>query len=257
MSDHPAGPDWWLASDGRWYPPDQTPPVPPPQTWATPPQDPTPRSGLSTGAIVALVIACVVGVLGILVAIGLLVGSDDDDSTVAPAEVPAGFVTVEGDGVSIGTPERWEVIDAADLAMGTEEFAEAFPDAPTGMIEQGLDAVEQGAVLVAFDFSDSAFAQNVNILEVPAEASLAQVGDDAEQQLALLGGEVLASERVELPLGEAARIAYTFPIALQDGTSTPVEGVQYYVPVDGRTYIVTVTAGADLADQMIETFRVS
>jgi len=21
MSDTPAGPDWWLASDGKWYPP--------------------------------------------------------------------------------------------------------------------------------------------------------------------------------------------------------------------------------------------
>jgi hypothetical protein len=25
MSDQPAGPNWWQASDGRWYPPEQSP----------------------------------------------------------------------------------------------------------------------------------------------------------------------------------------------------------------------------------------
>jgi len=30
MSDVQQGPDWWLASDGRWYPPQQAAPAPPP-----------------------------------------------------------------------------------------------------------------------------------------------------------------------------------------------------------------------------------
>lgn len=30
MSDHQAGPGWWLASDGRWYPPESRPAPPPP-----------------------------------------------------------------------------------------------------------------------------------------------------------------------------------------------------------------------------------
>lgn len=30
MSDVSQGPGWWLASDGKWYPPDQAPPPPPP-----------------------------------------------------------------------------------------------------------------------------------------------------------------------------------------------------------------------------------
>lgn len=34
MSETPQAPDWWLASDGRWYPP-ESPPGPPPA-----PQDP-------------------------------------------------------------------------------------------------------------------------------------------------------------------------------------------------------------------------
>ena len=39
MSDMAQGPDWWLASDGKWYPPNsrfpQPPPPPPPPGVAT------------------------------------------------------------------------------------------------------------------------------------------------------------------------------------------------------------------------------
>ena len=41
MSDAAQGPDWWQASDGKWYPPDQhpdsQPAAPPPAAGATPP----------------------------------------------------------------------------------------------------------------------------------------------------------------------------------------------------------------------------
>jgi hypothetical protein len=32
MSDVAQGPGWWLASDGKWYPPESAPAPPPPQT---------------------------------------------------------------------------------------------------------------------------------------------------------------------------------------------------------------------------------
>jgi hypothetical protein len=42
MSDVQQGPDWWLASDGKWYPPQQTaPPSPPPS--GPPPMAPPPQ----------------------------------------------------------------------------------------------------------------------------------------------------------------------------------------------------------------------
>jgi len=40
MSEQPQGPGWWLASDGRYYPPQQQPGYPPPQP-QYPPQQPT------------------------------------------------------------------------------------------------------------------------------------------------------------------------------------------------------------------------
>jgi hypothetical protein len=114
-------------------------------------------------------------------------------------------------------------------------------------------------VLVAFDLSgQDAFASNVNVVDVPGEAPLRAIEGQAASQLTSLGGEVLDSGIVELPVGEALRIEYTLEVALPDGSTFPAEGVQFYVPVDGRTFIITVSAGegaAALADEMIATFE--
>jgi len=126
-------------------------------------------------------------------------------------------------------------------------------------VEQGLGLFENGAVLVAFDFSGEQFADNVNVVEIPGEAPLEEIEGPATQQLSSLGGEVLDSGIVDVGPGEALRIEYTLAVALPDGSSVPAEGVQYYIPIDGSTYIVTVSTGsavADLADVMIETFSV-
>lgn len=291
MSDVQPGPDWWQASDGKWYAPEQAPPVPPAAEWSptAPPPGPPPSSG-SSGSKTPLIVAGVIGVLVLLVgALVLFSGGDDDDDdevittttteeeedtdttdddgsdTTAedpdddPAELPGGYELLEGDGVSIGAPEGWELIAAEDLALGGEDFSSAFPDAPEGLVEQGLGLFENGAVLVAFDFGGEQFADNVNVVEIPGEAPLEEIEDPAAQQLSSLGGEVIDSAIVEVAAGEALRIEYTLAVALPDGSSVPAEGVQYYIPIDGSTYIVTVSTGsevADLADVMIETFTV-
>ena len=43
MSDTSQGPGWWLASDGKWYPPQNPPPAPP-----APPSSPMPTPSPST-----------------------------------------------------------------------------------------------------------------------------------------------------------------------------------------------------------------
>ena len=40
MSDVPPGPGWWIASDGRWYPPEAHPAATAPPAWAVPPSGP-------------------------------------------------------------------------------------------------------------------------------------------------------------------------------------------------------------------------
>jgi len=71
MSDQSQGPGWWIASDGKWYPPESAPTTPQP---VGPP--PKPRR---TGLIVALAVVVVVVVAGALL---LLAGGSDDDGAV-------------------------------------------------------------------------------------------------------------------------------------------------------------------------------
>ncbi len=276
MSEVQQGPGWWLASDGKWYPPDQAPPVPAPETWATPPPGPPPTKGLSGGAIAALVAGGVIGLLVLLVvAIGVLgsesektfertgeaitdagSGEGDDRDTVV---VPDGFAVLDGDGVSIAAPAGWELLGPEAMTMSEEEFARAFPDAPPGMAEQASSVFEEGAVLVAFDLGGGSFASNINVIDIPGEAPLSAIEGEAASQLGALGGAVVESGIVDIPVGEALRVVYTLPVAGPGGSSQPAAGAQYYVPRDGRTYVVTISTGTGagaLGDQMIETFRV-
>ena len=86
MSDTSGGDGWWLASDGKWYPPEQAPgaaPPPPPQAVETAPA-PTKGGGLAVAALVLGIIGVLFGlipltffmawVLGVLALIFGLVG---------------------------------------------------------------------------------------------------------------------------------------------------------------------------------------
>ena len=140
MSDQSHGPGWWLASDGRWYPPDQAPAVPPPETWATPPPGPPPSSGTSKGAVIALVAVGGLVVLALLSVVALqLLGTEEDTSSetgtaIEAGGLPNGYEQIDGDGVSIAAPQGWQPISAEDFALTPEELRQAFPDAPEGML---------------------------------------------------------------------------------------------------------------------------
>ena len=288
MSDQSQGPGWWLASDGKWYPPDQAPAVPP-ETWGAPPVGPPPGSGMSTGAKVAIAVGGGIVALIVLSVIalqflgeettrsfqstGTAIDEADSDGTdaggtddggdgatpVAPADLPDGYAVIQGDGVSIATPDHWEEVAPEDFAMSDEDFAAAFPDAPEGMIEQGTAFFDKGAVLVAFDFTRADFSSNVNVIDAPGEVPMGILEAQIETQIESLGGTLASLSRVDLPVGEAVRVEYSLDVALPDGSSTQAQGVQFYVPLDGRTYVITVTSDEDvsaMADQMIETFRV-
>ena len=208
-------------------------------------------AGVSGGAKAALIVGCVIGAVALFI-VGIVVlgeestssfsstgsvidgggdGDDGSDATLAPAEVPEGFALVEGDGVSIATPEGWTKLDADDVDMSAEEFADAFPDAPPEMVEQGVDMFGQGAVLVAFDFTDATFSSNVSIIDLPGEAPLGLVEDQARQQIEALGGAVVDSGSVDAPTGKATRLEYTLDVALPDGSTAPASGVQFYAAV--------------------------
>jgi hypothetical protein len=184
---------------------------------------------------------------------------DPTDGDPTDGEVPDGFTLLEGDGVAMAVPESWVQIDAADASLTPEELAELYPGASPELLEQGLAAFEQGAVLVATEVTSADFADNVNVLEAPTEVPLDVLEQQGEQEITSLGGQVESVERVDLPAGEAIRLAYSIEGVAPDGSAFTVRGVQHYVPIDGRTYIITVSSGADptpLSDPMAETFRV-
>src|SRR6266700_3558538 len=75
MSDTAQGSGWWQASDGRWYPPDARPGVPPPPEaasdgWAQPSVSQY-RTSTNGFAVAALVLG-IIGIPAVLVLVGLL-----------------------------------------------------------------------------------------------------------------------------------------------------------------------------------------
>lgn len=100
MSDAPQGPNWWQASDNRWYPPESHPnfrPPPPPVAAYTsagtaPEGSPTPRRKLWPWAV-----AGGFALLVLLTILGALVSPKDDENVVAREPVP----TTEPIGASV------------------------------------------------------------------------------------------------------------------------------------------------------------
>jgi hypothetical protein len=70
MSDQQQGPGWWLASDGRWYPPESHPAAP----LATPPSPPQ-KSGVESFGEALSSLGCALTLVGfgVLAVIFLLV----------------------------------------------------------------------------------------------------------------------------------------------------------------------------------------
>ncbi|MFP5255026.1 MAG: hypothetical protein ACLGI8_04155 [Acidimicrobiia bacterium] len=183
----------------------------------------------------------------------------DDGGNTAAASVPDGWKVVEGDGVSIAVPEEWIDVPLEDFELGREDLEELMPQADEAMLNQAVGVVQQGGVLLAFGPPDAGFTDNLNILRLPVSAELDQLEREAELGMEALGAEVHSLDRVELPSGEAIRVSYTAEFQSPDGPFS-VEGVQLYLPSDGATFVLTVSAVSDpgeLADQMAETFEVT
>ncbi len=100
MSDQPQGPDWWQASDGKWYPPQgDAGATPPPPSSAVPP----PEKKKRRGCVPILIGAGVVVVIIVVVAVVAGGGSNDDnktsskDSTAATVSKGVGSADVSAD----------------------------------------------------------------------------------------------------------------------------------------------------------------
>lgn len=81
------------------YPGPQQPPYQPPHhgqpTYPGPYGPPPPKKGMSTGAIVAIVLGSIFGGLVLLLLLGALVSTSDDDSKASPATTPTAEAPAE------------------------------------------------------------------------------------------------------------------------------------------------------------------
>lgn len=189
-------------------------------------------------------------------------GSDGTETTVADpdeADVPDGWQLVEGDGVSIAVPGGWMGVPLEDFDLGGEDLQEVLPNADEALLNQAAQVVRQGGVLLAFGPLDEMFTDNINILAMPIPATMSQLEQEARLGMDQLGADVISIDQVELPVGPAVRVEYTLDLQGPDGPAT-VEGIQFFVPQDRMTYVITVSTQADpgaVADDMAETFRVA
>lgn len=168
MSDSQQGPDWWQASDGRWYPPAP----PPPPAWPTAPATapapaPPGRSGGKTAAIV--VGAVVAGIFGValfaILAITFLGRSDEVDRAATLSELErdgegdqmkraareslAGvFTAAESDCIMDGLLERddltaGQILDYAEAPGSGGPVEAAYVELVPGCVDP--DAIVEGA----------------------------------------------------------------------------------------------------------------
>lgn len=114
MSDTPQGPGWWLASDGRFYPPEQaqTPPPPPPaapagfEATAGSPQGPqqpaTTSKNPSKKMIAILGIGAVLAAAATLTGAVIFLGGGGDPTVPGPEALGVSFTLVSFDSEDIG-----------------------------------------------------------------------------------------------------------------------------------------------------------
>lgn len=126
MSDHPINPDWWQASDGKWYAPELHPssaeaaPVVPSPAAGSPESPPKQRKRWLVGGVAAI---AAVGV----VAVGLsaLQGVDGTGSGYgSPEAAVSAFVASMDDEDPIGLASTMDPDDLGDMAEALQSLAD-------------------------------------------------------------------------------------------------------------------------------------
>ncbi len=149
MSETPAGPGWWQASDGRWYPPEAHPAAapPPPPPPPPPPAPGTPPGGYAgppsgppftgppaplpkkRGLLIAVVVILLAAMLGAAGALVIVLNSDGDDEptgdpvTLEPVDSPGASPFVTGSAVGT-TVLSSAAVDAAGTISADLEVDE-------------------------------------------------------------------------------------------------------------------------------------
>lgn len=290
MSDFSQGEGWWQASDGKWYPPQTAPP-----SFSAPAPAPTPpKGGLGTGPIVAIVVAVVAVIGGIVF---LATRSDDEKKNVAATQsssestrsssssrlssssrssassssgapdvdAPPGFKvhSNDADEFALAIPESFEVIDvsAGDLDEIIERLSEANPGL-ADMADQIKSIFSSGGKLVAIDPDASeGFSDNLNIIVTPGTGDVTSLTaqEQIRQQIETFATNVEFDE-VQAHGRSILTASYEATINRPDGTPALFYGRQAYIPAGGRVWVLTFSTGsaaAELFGDIVSSFDVN
>lgn len=173
MSDTSQGPGWWLASDGKYYPPEQaapSQPAPPPVPPSGPPPGPPAPATKSGGkgclyAVIAVAVVAFLGIVGVIAAVAFLGGKTVDTLEDAAQQKPCPFLS-DGDASSALGRD----VDAVELSgftgfVGIGLDTRVLEDAPDCVLLADDD--EPAARVARYQSSDasSKFAQEKDVAD--------------------------------------------------------------------------------------------
>ncbi|MEU8384211.1 hypothetical protein [Streptosporangium sp. NPDC048865] len=182
--------------------------------------------------------------------------------TEGAAPVPEGFKRIGGpaNGVTVAIPEKWVALDLTkdDLDEGLKNSGLSGPTLEQA--KKSLETLVDNNGLWASDAasakrSRNGFPTNLNAFcQAGRQISTEQLLRETRSQLEQLNAKVVETGKVRIGSREAARIVYSF-----ETNDVQVRGTQYYVPVEDRTCIVTLSTDTggrqELFDKIGETIR--
>ncbi|WP_440066942.1 hypothetical protein [Streptosporangium sp. OZ121] len=178
------------------------------------------------------------------------------------APVPEGFKQIGGpaNGVTVAVPKEWVALDLTkdDLDKGLKSSGLSGPTLEQA--KRSLQTLVDNNGIWASD-TDSAktsrngFPTNLNAFcQAGRQISTEQLLKETRSQLEQLNAKVIETGKVRIGSREVARLVYSF-----ETNGVNVRGTQYYVPVEDRTCIVTLSTDTggkqELFDRIGETIR--
>lgn len=172
MSDTPQGPGWWLASDGKYYAPEQAaspqpPPIPPPAVQPPAPESPAPQAPAARPpkksggngciyALIAVAVVVVLGVIGVVAAVAILGGTAVDKIEEAADQDPCPFLSDSQASSAMGEDVQAVKMSGFYQFLRITVDTRVLPDAPDCVV---LSSSESGVARVArYEGSDASTA---------------------------------------------------------------------------------------------------
>jgi hypothetical protein len=166
--------------------------------------------------------------------------------TAAASVATTGRIVVPEHGFAVTLPAGWTRIDlgAQDIDAMLDAAGSMNPDLAELYSQQIRAMAAQGLVVFAFG-PDAGMGSNLNILSTPSMGLSLDFLEQANlAQLKTLTNGEIASERVQLPAGEAIHLRYS----MSAGTGMPSPSIEQYFLLNGDKQLVVSITNASEAD---------